>query len=82
MIDHFLVLNLLAFGDIIDSNLFPTLLFVEPVSTNVSTLPVNPFSRPITLGGALSTRRRGLPDKGSHRGRIRGCRGRTRDARR
>ena len=54
MHDHFLALNLLAFGEIIDSNLFPTLLFVEPVSTKVSTLPVKPFSRPILKSTQLS----------------------------
>ena len=54
MNDHFLELNLLTLGEIIDSNRLPTLLLVEPVSTKVSTFPVKPFSRPILKSTQLS----------------------------
>jgi hypothetical protein len=41
-------------GDIIDSNLLPTLLLVEPTSATVSTFPVNKFYLPITKSTQLS----------------------------
>ncbi len=68
MINHLFALNLLAFGDITDSNLFPTLLFVEPAYTTDYTLPVNKFSLPILKSTQLSffmflsCRRAGLAD--------------------
>lgn len=52
--DHFLLLNLLTFGITTDSNLFPTELFVDPVSPTVSVFPVNTFYLPILNATQLS----------------------------
>ena len=54
MNNHFLELNLLILGIKTDSNLRPTLLLVEPLSTTVSTFPVKRFSFPILNSTQLS----------------------------